>query len=495
ELDGSLHLHWLYNRNLFDRWRIEQMMRHFTTLLGDLTAAPFTPLRRVDLSAGGATGIADGTAAPPTRSLAAVFAETVRRAPESVALVAGGKSLSYAELNERADRLAARLLAMNAGPEVVVGVCLPRSADGVVSLLAILKTGAAYLPLDPENPAARLADIIADAAPMVVLTRRSIRKLLPESVAILDLDDAHSGEPGARDFVRDRLPQNSSYIIYTSGSTGRPKGIVLPAATLRNLMAWHEMAEPGRVAQFASPGFDVSLQEILYALLSGSTLVIPDAETRLEPEKFADFLIDERITDLFATTAVIEHLAGAVIESGRSLTSLRNIFQAGEALIVSPVMRSFFAAHPACRLHNHYGPAETHVVTATELSRNPETWPYAPSIGVPIDNTRLYILDSELRPAPDGADGEIYVAGHGLARGYLGRPVATAERFVADPWSNEPGGRMYRTGDIARRNPDGSLEFRGRADFQVKIRGFRIEPGEIETVLGAHPAVAQAIVA
>ncbi len=241
-------------------------------------------------------------------------------------------------------------------------------------------------------------------------------------------------------------------------------------------------------------GFDVSLQEILHALLAGSTLVIVDAETRLQPERLVAVLQERGVTDLFVPNIVLEHVAKATLESALDLPALRNVYQAGEALTITPTVRRFFDRHPQCRLHNHYGPAETHVVTAETLSSQPETWSYRPLIGRPVKNTRIYVLDGSLEPVAAGVTGELYIAGLGLGRGYLNRPGMTAERFVADPYAPSAGQRMYRTGDLARRRADGSLEFLGRVDHQVKIRGFRIELGEIEATLTAHPNVAQAAV-
>src|SRR5262249_12156481 len=228
---------------------------------------------------------------------------------------------------------------------------------------------------------------------------------------------------------------------------------------------------------------DVYLQEMLHALLSGKTLVIVDGDTRAEPEKLAAFIDDNEITDLFAPNIVLEPLVNAAFETKRDLAALRNVYQAGEALTVPPRLRRFFQEHPEGRLHNHYGPTETHVGTARVLPPDAEAWPYLPGIGSPIWNTRAYVLGAGLDPVPVGVTGQLYLAGAGMARGYLGQPGLTAERFVADPHAPEPGARMYRTGDLARWREDGTLEFLGRADQQLKIRGFRIEPGEIAPLL------------
>ncbi len=426
------------------------------------------------------------------------------RNSHAVALVSGAESLSYGELNARANRLAHNLIGLDLGPETLVGVCLDRSFDLVTALLAILKAGAGYLPLDPGYPSGRLAGMLANARPAVVISNDGFRDRLPQAVEIFALDD-----PRARQ-VLDRQPEHNptdldrtcplcrrhpAYVIYTSGSTGTPKGVVLTHDTLLNLMAWHEQAGPARVvAQFTSISFDVSLQEIVHAVLTGKTLVIVDDETRLQPERFAAFLHESRVTDLFVPNIILEHVAKAALEGEKGLPALTDVYQAGEALTVTPILRRFFERQPDCRLHNHYGPAETHVVTAETLSSHPDSWPYKPSIGRPIWNTRTYVLDGCLEPVSVGVTGELYIAGLGLARGYLNRPGLTAERFVADPHAVTPGQRMYRTGDLARWRADGTLDYLGRVDHQVKIRGFRIELGEIEAALATHPAVSQAAV-
>ncbi|MFE9776520.1 amino acid adenylation domain-containing protein, partial [Streptomyces sp. NPDC005931] len=293
-------------------------------------------------------------------------------------------------------------------------------------------------------------------------------------------------------------PDHPAYVIYTSGSTGRPKGVVMPAGALVNLLEWHHGAVGGgpgtRTAQFTAISFDVSAQEMLSALVFGKTLVIPDEDVRRDAARFVEWLDEHGVEELFAPNLVLEAVAEAALEQGRALPRLQTVAQAGEALTLSRAVRDFHASAPGRVLHNHYGPTETHVVTAHTLSDDPGTWPLPAPIGRPISHTRAYVLGSGLQLVAPGVVGELYVAGAGVARGYVGRPGPTAERFVADPYAPEPGGRMYRTGDLVRWNQDGELEFVGRADHQVKIRGFRIEPGEIESVLTEHPDITQAAV-
>ena len=471
----SLQLRFEYDAARIDGARAEAVAARFVRLAESVEIdAPLYTLGGID--AGERHRLLDRATehAVPAATLAQLFAAQARRTPERAAVVAGDETITYAALDARANRLAHQLIALGAGPEQTVGVRLPRSIDLATAFLAVLKSGACYLPLDLQYPAARLQAIVDDAKPLLVLE------------APLRIDERMPAtDPGVAPH-----PLNACYAIYTSGSTGKPKGVLLPQRTLMNLMAAHGGGDEGRVVQFTSIGFDVSLQELLFALLCGRTLVVPDEETRLQPEALAAFLRDGGVTDLFAPNIVID----AVAQAAERLPALANIYQAGEALEITPALRAFFERNPQCRLHNHYGPAEAHVVSAATLGDCAHTWPARPSIGASIGNTRLYVLDAGLEPVAAGVLGELYIAGAGLARGYLGRAALTAERFVADPHAGELGTRMYRTGDLARWRDDGELEFAGRADQQLKIRGFRIEPGEIEAVLREQPGVAQAAV-
>ncbi|MFE2753051.1 non-ribosomal peptide synthase/polyketide synthase [Actinosynnema sp. NPDC059335] len=489
----------------------DEMRGHETRFLSFLEAAvrldPDVPLGRVDLldpdERARVLVAWNDTAVPlPTTTLPELFEAQVARTPTRAAVVFGDRSLTYADLNARVNRLARRLVDLGVGPEHLVGLLLPRSPDLVIATLAVLKAGGAYLPIDPAYPADRVRFMLDDAEPVVVLA--AARTAVPGAV-VLD-DDATAADlaryPGDDLTDADRLtpllPDHPAYVIYTSGSTGRPKGVSLPAVALANLMAWNARNLPTdrpdlRTAQFAALSFDAAAQEILSALLYGKTLVVTDSETRLDLDRLAAWFETHRTAELYAPNPVLEGLAEAAAATGRRLPDLTDVLQAGEALGLGQAVRDFYALVPGRRLHNYYGPTETHVVTAHTLPLDVADWPDLAPIGTPIDNTSAYVLDTGLAPVPPGVVGELYVAGVQVARGYLKRPGLTASRFVADPFG-PAGTRMYRTGDLVRWNRRGELEFLGRADDQVKIRGFRVEPAEVESVLGRHPAVGQVAV-
>ncbi|MFJ5995541.1 amino acid adenylation domain-containing protein [Streptomyces sp. NPDC092370] len=448
-------------------------------------------------------GASDGTGEPEglANHLPELFERQAAAHPDAVAVTGDGQQLSYAGLNASANRLARELVAHGVGPETVVALVMPRSPELVTAVLAVLKAGAAYLPVDPELPPARREFLLSDAVPHLVLTHTRLAGDLPTGLPqlLLDAPDTRArvaarapGDLSTADRTAPLTADHPVYVMYTSGSTGTPKAVVMPGTPLMNLMRWHHRRIGGgvgtRVAQFTAIGFDVSAQEILSALLAGKTLVVPDDETRRDAARLAAWLDVMEITELYAPNLVLDAVAQAALEQRLDLPWLRHVAQAGEALTPSAALRAFFARVPGRRLHNHYGPTETHVVTGTTLPAEPADWPTAPLLGRPVAHTRCYVLTADLRPAPPGVPGELYLGGAAPARGYLRRPGMTAGRFVADPFG-EPGARMYRTGDLARWTGQGELEYLGRADHQVKIRGFRVEPGEIEAVLARHPGV------
>ncbi|HEU4328800.1 MAG TPA: amino acid adenylation domain-containing protein, partial [Roseiflexaceae bacterium] len=531
ELPGGLAGDLEYNTDLFDRATAERMLAHFQALLEGIVQNPDG--RVGDLPLLGAAerarllGDWNSTAAPyPDLAAHQLVERQAARTPEAVAVVSGAGQLTYAELDTRANRLAHHLLAAGVRPDTPVGICMERSPELVVGILAILKAGAAYVPLDPAYPPERLALMLGDARADVLLTRPGAWAPA-DGPTVIDLErdwPAIERRPAHAPDLAVGLDQ-LAYVIYTSGSTGVPKGVAMPHRPLVNLIAWQQTQIPGaaRTLQFASPSFDVSFQEMFSTWASGGALVLPAEALRRDPAELLRFLDEQRVERLFMPFVALQQLAEAIAEEGRAPAYLRDVITAGEQLLITPAIARWFAAEPRPRLHNHYGPSETHVVTAHTLDGDPAAWPGLPPIGRPIANTQAYILDRAGQPAPVGVAGELLFGGDNLARGYLHRPNLTAERFVPNPFGvGGAGGRgvgaregqeperatadgsnsklkpqnskLYKTGDLARYRPDGTIEFLGRADTQVKIRGYRIEPGEIETVLAQHPQVREAVV-
>ncbi|KMS75296.1 hypothetical protein ACM01_09890 [Streptomyces viridochromogenes] len=422
-------------------------------------------------------------------TLPELFARQAARTPGATAVVHDGTRLTYAELDARAERLARVLAAHGAGPERLVALALPRSAELVVAILAVLRTGAAYLPMDPEYPADRLAFMLADAAPVLLLTTGERAADLPASqVPVLTLDEPI---PEAVPITPHVTGDHLAYVIYTSGSTGQPKGVAVPHRNVVRLFEstrhWFDFGPDDVWTLFHSYAFDFSVWELWGALLHGGTLVVVPFEVSREPEAFLRLLARERVTVLNQTPSAFGELLRVGVPDD---LTLRYVVFGGEALDPA-LVAEWYTRHPhgAPVLVNMYGITETTVhVTGLPLT------PGRPDgIGRTLPDLRAYVLDGALRLVPPGVTGELYVAGAGVARGYLGRPGLTAGRFMADPFAG-PGERMYRTGDLARWSADGDLEYAGRADDQVKIRGFRIELGEVEAALADHPDVAQAVV-
>ncbi|MFI0879812.1 amino acid adenylation domain-containing protein [Streptomyces parvus] len=442
----------------------------------------------------------DTAADVPYGTLPALFEAQVKRTPDDPALLFDGGRVSYRELNERANRLARTLVARGAGPEDVVAVALPRSPEWVVAVLAVLKAGAVYLPVDPEYPADRIRLLLDDSAPTALLTRAELADRLPVGdtpTLLLDADagSAPAGSGGAEpgedaadltdaDRLRPLFTAHPAYLIHTSGSTGRPKGVVVAHSGLSSLVAGQTErfgVSPGdRILQFASPSFDAAVSELCMALLSGAAAVLAPADRLAAGPALGALLAAHRVTHVTLPPAVLGSLPPDALPAGTTLVV------AGESCPPELVARWSVGR----RMINAYGPTESTVCTSMS---DPLSGAEAPPIGRPITNTRVYVLDARLRPVPPGTAGELYVSGAGLARGYRGQEAATAGRFVACPFGR-PGERMYRTGDLGRWRADGQLEFLGRADDQVKVRGFRIEPGEIESVTATHEGVDRAVV-
>ena len=427
-----------------------------------------------------------------------LFAAQVAAEPHRVALSLGSTHLSYAELDERAERLAYRLAAMGAGPGAIVGLCLPRSLDLVVALVAILKSGAAYLPLDPAYPGERLAFMVEDADASIIIASDHADWLPPGRSRLdphqpAEVEVVH-GAPARRAAAADDL----AYVIYTSGSTGKPKGVAIEHAAVTRLFSATEARfgfRPGDVwTLFHSVSFDFSVWEIWGALIYGGRLVIVPKSTMRDPAAFLRLLADEGVTVLNQTPSAFAALDRADHDrGGLDRLSLRLVIFGGEALDRRRLAGWYERRGEHAHLVNGYGITETTVFVTFRSLSSAETEQPSSLIGQPIPDLELLLLDSEtMRPVPHGEIGEIFIAGAGLARGYLNRPDLNAARFVPHP--HKPGTRLYRSGDLARQIGEDDYEYLGRADQQVKIRGFRVELGEIETALMSHPAIRQAAV-
>jgi amino acid adenylation domain-containing protein len=411
--------------------------------------------------------------------------------PQAIAIVAGGEVLTYAELNQRANRLANYLIALGVGPESIVGICLNRSAESAMCALAVLKAGGAYLPLDPAYPSERLRFMLNDASPRVLITRADLSEQFSEgSWTVVDIDcdrelEKHSSTAPAVSISKDQL----AYVIYTSGSTGQPKGVEITHESLLNLISWHqsefEVTSRDRASHLAGVGFDAAVWEVWPYLAAGASLHLPDETTRVSPELLRDWLVENQITISFLPTALAEQVLGLDWPAN---TALRFLLTGADTLHRYPNGNLPF------ELINNYGPTECTVV-ATSGRVQPEANDNGlPTIGRPIANTRVYILDENLQQVSPGAAGELYIGGVGVARGYLNRPDLTAERFVRDPFSDELGARLYKTGDLARYLNDGQIAYLGRIDEQIKILGYRIEPKEIEAAIDCHWAIESSVV-
>ncbi len=420
--------------------------------------------------------------------------EVARRAPRADALIAGERCWSYGELDRRACRLARHLQRLGVGPEVRVGIHLPRSPEAVMAALATWKAGGAYLPLDPSYPPSRLALLLADGGAEVVITdREGVDRLAAhgESTARRVLVDAGEGEPDGPPPLRcDPPPDALAYVIFTSGSTGRPKGVAVSHGALGNLVHWHLEAfgvtASERASQLAAAGFDAAVWEVWPYLAAGAAVDFVPDEVRGDPPALRDWLVARRITLCFLPTPLAE--AVLPLDWPRQV-ALRTLLTGGDRLRIAPEPGLPFD------LVNNYGPTENAVVATSGPVAPGAPAGSLPPIGRPIANVRALLLDRFLQPVPGGRAGELCLAGDSLARGYLDRPAATARAFVPDPFSPRPGGRLYRTGDLCRRRGDGQLDFLGRSDEQVQVRGQRVEPGEIEAALCTHPEVVEAAVA
>jgi amino acid adenylation domain-containing protein len=493
----------VFNTDLFERSTVERMADRLGALLRAVVAAPDTRVSELSMMDAAETALVvdtwndTATDFPDRATLHGIIEEQVARTPDAVALTVAGEHVTYARLNELANRVAHRLHAAGVGPETLVGVCAQRSVELVAGLLGVLKAGAAYLPLDPEYPPDRLAFMVADSAAPVVLTQAHLRDTLPPTEAtVLVLDE--EGEWAAQP-THNPPPVASAhlaYVIYTSGSTGRPKGVPNTHRGIVNRLSWmqrrYALSPDDAVLQKTPASFDVSVWEFFWPLQTGARLVLAEPGGHKDAAYLRDLIVAERITTAHFVPSMLTVFLGE--EGVEAATSLRRVICSGEELPHAAAVE-FTSRLPHCELHNLYGP--------TEAAIDVSAWHCAPAalrevtgvpIGAPIANLRLYVLDRPGNPVPVGVPGELHLGGVGLARGYHRRPALTAERFVPDPFSAEPGARLYRTGDLARWRPDGTIDFLGRIDHQVKLRGLRIELGEIESALRDQDGVQEAAV-
>ncbi|PTL74939.1 non-ribosomal peptide synthetase, partial [Vitiosangium sp. GDMCC 1.1324] len=481
-----------YNTDLYDEATMARMAEHLATLLEGAISRPDQPIASLPLVTQEERHRVlvewnDSHVDFPRGVLAhQLFESQVADSPDAPAVSTGDATLSFRELDARANQLAWHLRSLGVGPEIRVGLCVERSFDFVVGMLGVLKAGGAWVPLDPTYPADRLAFMLKDSAASVLLTHEALRATLPSSsarVVCLDSEWSEIARESRPLPASSATPDNLAYIIYTSGSTGRPKGTLLTHRGLCNTalaaVREHAFRPDTRVLQFASIGFDASVCEVFASLLAGSCLHLASREQLMPGAPLHALLRERFISAVTLTPSVLAQL------DPEGLEGLETIISAGEACPPETAARWSSGR----RFLNAYGPTEVTVCASIESSVDP----LQPTIGKPFPNARVYVLDARTQPLPVGLPGELYVGGPGVARGYLGRPDLTAERFVPDPFSSEPGARLYRTGDRVRWLSSGSLEFLGRLDEQVKLRGFRIEPGEIASVLREHPSVQDAL--
>ncbi|WP_433544714.1 amino acid adenylation domain-containing protein [Streptomyces sp. CA-294286] len=507
EGEEDLGLNFEYDPGLFDAATARRMSARFRTLLADLLARPgstvgelrWVPESELAELAEAWHGPQDER--PAHGSVLDLFEERAALHPESVAVeTVDGDALTYRQLNARANRLARALGERGAGPGVRVAIRLERGPEAIVALLAVLKAGASFVPLDPVYPADRIALMLEDARPALLLVQGDAPPTPGTEVFDLNAEARQVQARDSGDLPGRRGPDDEMYVVYTSGSTGRPKGVVIRDYTLTNV-AYRQADLSGpraasRMLQYMSLSFDVSFEEIFGALCAGATLVLTDEEMRADLHRLAGHLRERRVARMFLPYAALQELASVVVEGGLTLPDLAEVYTTGEQLVVTPALREMFGRLTGAALINAYGPSEAHLCTALRLPEDPARWPERPSIGRTVGGVRLYVLDAGRRPVPFGVPGELYVGGRVLSPGYLNLPAQTRGSFLPDPYADDPQARFYRTGDLVRYTQAEGFVHLGRADEQIKIRGYRIEPAEVEAALNDLPSVtASAVVA
>jgi amino acid adenylation domain-containing protein len=510
---GSLLIKILYQRTRFDDDTIARILGHFKTLLESMAASPEERVGQLPMLTEAERDQIMGrwnetrAECPQDKCAHLLFEEQAARTPQALAVADEQTRLTYAELDEEAGVIADELRRAGVGVDVCVGVCLERSTKMVVAKLAVWKAGGAYVPLDPSYPAERLKFMLEDAGMPVLLTQASLLGQLQFETAhlrVLCVDellqkskgrsknrrtDGQTSRPTGGPASQVQSSSSLAYVIYTSGSTGRPKGVEIEHRSLVNLLTWHQrtysVKPQDRATQIATPAFDASVWELWPYLTSGASIHIPDEATRLSPNQLVRWLVEKQITLAFIPTPIAEAM---LEENWPDKCALRHLLTGGDRLHRPPPKSLPFP------LSNHYGPTENTVVTTSTPVPPMDVEAGPPPIGRPVSNTQVYILDPGLLPVPVGVPGELWITGTGIARGYRNQPGLTRERFIPNPFGEDPNSRMYKTGDLVRWRPDGQIEFLGRLDHQVKIRGQRIELGEIESALSNQPDVVKAVV-
>ncbi|RKZ49841.1 MAG: hypothetical protein DRR00_16800 [Candidatus Parabeggiatoa sp. nov. 3] len=498
-----------YNLGAFDADEIERLKARFEFLLGKILRHPLVPVRSqqimpdVELNKILVEWNDTETYYPHNKTIVDLFEEQVDKTPDAIAVVFENQQLTYFQLNSKANQLAHYLQTLGVKPEVLVGICVERSVEMVIGLLGILKAGGAYLPLDPAYPAERLAFMLEDAQVPVLLTQSSLKEKLPDiqaQVVCMDVKAKTLSRLSSENLISEVTPTNLAYVIYTSGSTGKPKGAGLSHRGFTNLVNWFvtdfNLTATDRVLVISSEGFDLTQKNFFAPLIKGGQLHLLPASIRYDPNKITQIVATQNITWLNCTPSAFYPLIEPSEESiFQKLASLRYIFLGGETISLTRLWPWLQSSACQAKLVNTYGPTECTDVCAAYLLEEPSLFlDKSIPIGKPIFNAKLFILGKHLELLPVCVAGELYIGGVGLGRGYLNCPELTAEKFINNPFDDDPNSRLYKTGDLARYLPDGNIEYLGRIDNQVKIRGFRIELGEIEAVLSTHPTVRESVV-
>lgn len=509
--EKSFTLEWSYNTQLFDEDTIHQMMAGFEGVLRFAAEQPDEKIKEIFNHAAegylpasvfkrsiGNLRISAGNSIDSTTELEGItvqqlFEEAAKTFKDQKAILFKDEAISYSNLNIRAENLS-RAILHYAPEQEIIGISTTRGINMIVGILAILKAGKAYLPLDLGYPEIRLQQIIENSALKFCIAGAVENKFLHQlGLKTIDFDLTYSLP------VQPLISQNPNiYVLYTSGSTGKPKGVYMTQLAMVNLLKWQNANSianaESKTLQFAPLTFDVSFQEIFATLLTGGTLILIDDVLRLNPDNLLDKIQRQKINRIYLPFVALQFLAETASSMGKFPAALKEVMTAGEQLKITPQIEKFFSSIPGCILYNQYGPTETHVVTQLKLTGSPDKWSALPNIGTPIANTNIYIIDETLDILNEGETGELCISGAGLAAGYLNKPVLTDEKFIQLTLPDDIETRIYRTGDLAKILPDGNIEFLGRNDDQVKIRGYRIETGEVEVVLNSIPGIAQAVV-